>query len=55
MDEKSKSFTISVSITAEARDRLREIAKENHVTVSAQIARWIWDYKLKSEIEQEKQ
>lgn len=52
MDEKSKSFTISVSITTEARDRLREIAKENHVTVSAQIARWIWDYKLKSETEE---
>lgn len=51
MNDNKKTITISVSITPEARERLKAIAAENHVTVSAQIARWLWDYKLKDEKE----
>lgn len=46
---------ITLSITPEGKERLKKIAAENHTTVSGLIARWVWDYKLKSEIEQEKQ
>lgn len=43
---------MTLSITPEGKERLKKIAAENHTTVSGLIARWVWDYKLKSETEE---
>lgn len=40
---------ITLSITPEGKERLKQIAAENHTTVSGLIARWVWEYELKSE------
>lgn len=47
---------MTLSITPEGKERLKKIAAENHTTVSGLIARWVWEYQLKTEkAEQEKQ
>ena len=38
-----------VAFTPEGKERLKQIAAENHTTVSGLITRWVWEYELKSE------
>lgn len=40
---------MTLSITPEGKERLKKIAAESHTTVSGLIARWVWEYELKSE------
>lgn len=45
-----KPAATTISMLPSTRERLKQIARENHTTVSGMITRWVWDYKLQSEV-----
>lgn len=46
---KNDKTTINLSTTTDTKERIKELAAEQHCTVSQLVTRWVWDAKLESE------